>query len=180
MQLRLPEVPEDGMVYTGEEPPELLAFSDPGAPRVLGPIRYALRAFNVPGALYAKGKLSVEVEFRCVRCGLAYRTEVEAPDFACARELTLGEHPQPVDDAEEIPENPLNRRHSDDTHDPECVDLTGDIREAMILALPSYPVCRPECRGLCPRCGVDLNREPCQCRPEPDARWDGLNALHLK
>ena len=44
------------------------------------------------------------------------------------------------------------------------VDLSPLIREQIILALPTRPLCRESCRGLCPQCGVNLNFQPCACR----------------
>ena len=44
------------------------------------------------------------------------------------------------------------------------LDLSGLLREHVLLNLPIQPVCRPECCGLCPRCGVNLNDTSCQCR----------------
>jgi uncharacterized protein len=41
------------------------------------------------------------------------------------------------------------------------VDLTGPATDELALGLPAAPVCREDCRGLCPICGTDLNREPC-------------------
>lgn len=59
--------------------------------------------------------------------------------------------------------------------DRERVDVGPALREELVLALPEYPVCRAECRGLCPRCGADLNQGDCDCGEEPgDARWDAL------
>ena len=43
------------------------------------------------------------------------------------------------------------------------VDLRPALREEVALAVDAYPLCREDCRGLCPRCGADLNRGPCQC-----------------
>lgn len=43
------------------------------------------------------------------------------------------------------------------------VDVTGAVREELALAAPAYPLCREDCRGLCPRCGADLNQGPCGC-----------------
>jgi uncharacterized protein len=62
---------------------------------------------------------------------------------------------------------------------PRSADLElGDvIREALILAAPEYPLCREDCRGLCPRCGAELNEGPCGCRSEADPRWAALDAL---
>jgi uncharacterized protein len=41
------------------------------------------------------------------------------------------------------------------------VDLTGPATDELALAMPAVPLCRPDCRGLCPICGTDLNRDPC-------------------
>lgn len=57
------------------------------------------------------------------------------------------------------------------------VELGPMVREELILAVPEYVLCREDCRGLCPRCGKDLNEGPCDCRPEPDPRWAALEAL---
>jgi uncharacterized protein len=46
------------------------------------------------------------------------------------------------------------------------IDLSWLLRESVLLSLPLQPLCRPECRGLCPRCGVNLNETACQCRGE--------------
>lgn len=43
------------------------------------------------------------------------------------------------------------------------IDLTGAIREEVALAAPAYLLCRPDCAGLCPQCGADLNLGPCGC-----------------
>jgi uncharacterized protein len=46
------------------------------------------------------------------------------------------------------------------------VDVDAIAREAVVLALPAQPVCADDCRGLCPRCGADLNKGGCHCPPE--------------
>lgn len=43
------------------------------------------------------------------------------------------------------------------------VDVTAAVREELMLAFARYPVCREDCAGLCPKCGVDLNQGPCGC-----------------
>jgi uncharacterized protein len=48
-------------------------------------------------------------------------------------------------------------------HDGRQLDLREDAREALLLELPITPRCREECRGLCPKCGTDLNPGPCAC-----------------
>lgn len=55
------------------------------------------------------------------------------------------------------------------------VDLTDALRESAVLAFPLAPVCREDCRGLCPRCGSDRNTGTCNCADEDiDPRWEGL------
>ena len=60
----------------------------------------------------------------------------------------------------------------------DSVDLEPLVREVVTLDLPLAPLCRPDCRGLCPACGADLNVAECSCRPEPaDGRCAALSVL---
>jgi uncharacterized protein len=55
------------------------------------------------------------------------------------------------------------------------IDLSPAIREHVILAVPQYPLCSEACRGLCPRCGADLNEGRCGCEAVTmDPRWAAL------
>ena len=58
------------------------------------------------------------------------------------------------------------------------LDLTPMVREEVLLAIPDSPLCRPDCAGLCPTCGADLNAGPCGCeQPGGDDRWAVLDQL---
>jgi uncharacterized protein len=58
------------------------------------------------------------------------------------------------------------------------IDLWPEIREAVLLALPLKPLCREQCRGICPSCGADRNAKECGCRDDrTDARWEKLKKL---
>jgi uncharacterized protein len=67
----------------------------------------------------------------------------------------------------------------------EQIDLEPVLREQLILALPYAPLCREDCKGLCARCGKDLNEGPCSCpteAPEPEVkpdRWAALRDIKL-
>jgi uncharacterized protein len=61
-------------------------------------------------------------------------------------------------------------------HDGE-VDLEPMVRDAVLLELPQAPLCRADCLGLCPTCGVNRNEEACECRSERDRRWAALDVL---
>src|SRR5262245_57560172 len=57
------------------------------------------------------------------------------------------------------------------------VQLRDEVRAALILALPINPVCREDCKGLCPKCGSDLNAGDCGCsRKTSDWRWGAVDA----
>jgi uncharacterized protein len=57
------------------------------------------------------------------------------------------------------------------------LDLEEAVRQYWVAAIPVQPLCRADCRGLCPRCGRDLNEGDCSCRPEQDQRWNALRHL---
>jgi uncharacterized protein len=58
------------------------------------------------------------------------------------------------------------------------LDFTVDARETLLLAVPMKVLCREDCRGLCPHCGANLNRESCTCVAEQvDPRWAALKDL---
>ena len=62
----------------------------------------------------------------------------------------------------------------------EVLDLDDLVREEVLLAMPYKPLCKSDCRGLCPHCGVDLNTETCQCAPPPDPRLAALRQFFKK
>jgi uncharacterized protein len=58
------------------------------------------------------------------------------------------------------------------------VELEEVLREYVLLALPMQSLCQPECKGLCPRCGINLNKTACGCETEPKATpWAALKDL---
>ncbi len=58
------------------------------------------------------------------------------------------------------------------------LELGEVLREELILGTDRWVLCRPDCRGICPFCGVDRNEDTCDCSPdESDPRWDALRGL---
>ena len=58
-----------------------------------------------------------------------------------------------------------------------CADLTDIITTAFVLNMDSQLLCRPDCKGVCFRCGKNLNEGPCGCKKEPDSRFAVLQQL---
>ena len=64
-------------------------------------------------------------------------------------------------------------------HGPQ-IDLSIGIREAIVLSLPITPSCRDDCRGLCPVCGINLNKGSCACKREQVGLFTAVAAKHKK
>lgn len=60
------------------------------------------------------------------------------------------------------------------------LDLSEIVRQHWTTAFPMQPLCRSGCRGLCPRCGQDMNERACSCPQEEDTRWAALQQLVTK
>jgi uncharacterized protein len=64
------------------------------------------------------------------------------------------------------------------SHDGKILELGPCLREAIVLSLPIRPLCKEDCKGLCPLCGRNLNEGSCNCqRDKFDARWNMLERL---
>ena len=120
--------------------------------------------------------VEADVVLESVLGGVAVTGAVRAPwHGSCRRCLApaagtvvvrVREHFTPGGDGEET--YPL---HHDD------IDLEPMVRDAVLLELPLAPLCRADCRGLCPSCGVNRNDEVCTCEAQRDQRWAALDAL---
>jgi uncharacterized protein len=132
----------------GELPPEDDAFAGLGI-ELAAPlaVRGKLQATG-DGELLWRGHLTGRARGTCRRC----LAEVELPLDASVDVLFTAD-PEAADDPSVYPLAPRATQ----------VDLRPAIREEVALAVPPYVLCREECRGLCPRCGADLNQGPCGC-----------------
>ena len=58
------------------------------------------------------------------------------------------------------------------------LDVTQEVIDASFLSIPVKRLCKTDCRGLCPKCGADLNKKKCHCSEEEgDSRWDALKNI---
>jgi uncharacterized protein len=109
----------------------------------------------VSGRVVLRGKVGTPLALQCGRCAEFFSTWIADSDFL--RDYPLREGQQEL-------------------------DVTEDLREAVLLHMPTYPICGDACRGLCPRCGRNLNEGPCACPPEerpPSDVWRTLDDVNL-
>jgi len=106
---------------------------------------------------------------------LAFDVRLEGPCFRCLAdaELSLSLHLREYEAAKPEGEE-MRTEYLED----ERVDLSAWAHDAIALALPDKILCRPDCAGLCPVCGKDLNAEPHEHTEErTDPRWAKLREL---
>jgi uncharacterized protein len=135
-----------------------------------------VRLQRVVHDVFVRGRVAGRVTLPCSRCA----KEAELP-LDASFELTFvpPDKDGRADDAEEVE---LTADELDvASYDGEAVELEDTLREQILLAFPIAPLCREACKGLCSRCGQDLNEGACACPPEPpaDDRWAALKNVKL-
>jgi uncharacterized protein len=123
-----------------------------------------------PGA-YFEGSADAHVAAQCARCLTPVDTPVHA-DFAEQYYATV-----PVEHGVALVEPPLDAKTIGSDFK---VDLMPLLREELILVTPVASLCRPDCAGLCPACGEDLNERPHAHDEVVDTRWSALQELRDK
>ncbi len=120
---------------------------------------------HVSKGIWVSGLLNANGSCVCSRCLQAYQVSLQ---------FALNEVYFPVLDI-----NTGTPQALPEDADPDCtvdehhiLDITEAVRQSLIVAVPMKPLCRPDCAGLCPECGVDRNRVSCHCQDKnADPRW---------
>ena len=102
-----------------------------------------------------RGVVRTAARLECVRCLKTFDLAVETDLVVYADRAGRSRHVVEEDD--------LERDDYMKFHDGRTLDVGEEVREALLLEIPMAPHCREDCRGLCPRCGADLNEGPCGC-----------------
>ena len=137
-----------------------------GCRPVTEPVRAEGEARNTAGVYVLSGELRTTLHGRCDRCARDVVRPVTFPLHAIlAEELTN-------DDGEEDPWLFLLEDG--------CADLDDIVTTTFVLSMDSKLLCKEDCKGLCCRCGKDLNDGPCGCQPEGDPRLAVLQKLLQK
>jgi len=151
----------------GEEDASSFAFP-PQVVAVEDPVRLALRVTRDGPTIVVSGQVDVVARRTCDRC-LSTFSESVVVDL---REVYhMGDASLPDADPDDDEVHFLGRRAT-------RVDLAPVIRQRVLLELPMKSLCRDDCKGICPTCGVNRNEAECRCSIGPvDARWRALGGL---
>jgi uncharacterized protein len=158
MKLNVHEIEEDAKELVYEESTDSLngllmhgqvcdfEFSSPAEVRV--------DYYRAGQELFFQGHITGGVIGHCARC-------LEEYTFGLDKDFSVVLVPkEPLPEEVELSDDDLDLSF----YEGDEVDLSPLIREQIILALPTRPLCRESCKGLCPQCGVNHNVEPCTCR----------------
>jgi len=146
----------------------------PAAQRELpgcGPLRGELAVERTGDVVLVTGELRFSAELSCSRCLQPFSGTFRQELDLCYRPATAAAAPGKERElsADDLAASEYHRGE---------IDLWPELREAVLLALPLKPLCREDCRGLCPACGADRNQGDCGCREDRgDHRWDRLREL---
>ena len=145
-------------------PPEGLATTRAGS------VRGRIELTNVGRDIMARGEVTATVELECTRCLRSFQQTVvaEIQEPCTLAELdAVASYSVAMDEPETLP-----------ILEDKLINLSGLVRQNLIVALPHRPLCAPDCRGLCAQCGKDLNQGPCDCHEEEvDPRLAPLKAI---
>ena len=117
---------------------------------------------NTAGVLVMTGKIYTTIHGVCDRCASDFTSNVEFPlDVVLVTELS-------------------NEENEDEWVFPlegDSADLEDIIRTVFVLNMDSKLLCKPDCKGICCKCGKNLNHEACSCQKELDPRFAALRQL---
>jgi len=133
----------------------------------MSPIDIRFEIDKVGHELYIKADIKTKTHLLCDRCSESYTDNLdESVRIVITNDSDLG---NPDDDIYPI------------TASSTKVDITESIKETLLVSLPAKRLCKPDCKGLCPVCGTNLNFETCSCKTdEIDPRWEALRKLQEK
>lgn len=144
--------------------------------RIVRPLTGTVTLLPQEGGCLARGRLSGEIVIPCDRCA-EDSTVVIDQRFESFEPL-----PEETPDGGQVFDNDADEMVIRPGKDgsPEF-DLGGLLWEEFVLAVPVKPLCRPDCKGICPVCGKNRNEDECACSTEEgDPRLAPLRDLHIK
>lgn len=172
MKFRVEDIPAEGREesFTEDEHPlndRLGGETSYTSFHFTDPIQVRVNLSRSGKVILVKTRIEARVKCLCARCldpfsltlTSQYQTSLKPrPDFPLSEEVEI------------------NREDLEtEFYEGEEIDVTPLVQDQALLAVPPKAVCREECRGLCQRCGKNLNREACQCPDRPvDPRFGAL------
>ena len=167
MRLKISDIPDEGLELETDLP---IVLQEGGSPEsahvVISIIKSGLK-------ILAEGSVRMQVSQSCSRC----LKEMSLPVDTAFRDEYTSDEEIGKEDEQELTGRELDLGYYSNDE----LDISEMIKEQVLLSLPMKPLCSPDCKGLCPRCGKDLNKESCRCAgKEIDPRLAPLGKLKIR
>ena len=148
-----------------QEPASGLGLGD--EPAFRHPVVISVAAQLVGARVLVNGTVASRLTCECSRCLVEFEWELKS-EVA----VEFREEPQPEAGGDVAPGGEADADEGAETSVfvAPFIDLGEDLRQILLVAAPPYPVCHEKCRGLCPRCGANLNSAVCGHVPEGEGR----------
>ncbi len=134
MNIRIAQIPPEGMLVEEAISASSLDYESEWC-SLKGPLHVAARVMKITNAVSVEAELTGVTRLTCSRC-------IETFEQPFERRVRFA---YVID------------------KDQQSIDVDSDIREEVIFACPLKPLCQPGCKGLCPKCGANLNEGGCSC-----------------
>lgn len=180
MQISVDRIPDGGLIIDTQKSFEtfssLKKLSQEEACRFLSPVHLHLRARRVRRFVEVTGTIHTEIRLSCSRCLQKYQAPLTAQIEVTYTNEPSEEAEALKSDGLELTADKIGLYYFQGNE----IDLRDAVQEQVILSLPISALCREACKGLCPKCGADLNEGPCGCGARPvDPRFAVLKNLKL-
>ncbi len=177
MKIRIEELPKDGLTLNIDEDVELinqiLKETEGIGSYFTRSIHADLFLYNNNSVISVKGKVEGDISLPCSRC---------LKDFTLHLSPEIDINLYPKEKAAFVEETELSDEDMDVGYYEDEIDISEIMRENLFLEIPLKPLCDINCKGLCPKCGINLNEEECLCFVEEekgDLRFGKLKELML-
>lgn len=166
MHIIISDIPEKGLTLSYEEDPLPLLEGT----KVEGKIGVSLKIYKVGITVTVSGEVKAIIGLECSRC---------LKEFSCPISSAFTVNYIPINQIEKEGEYELRTDDLDTNfYRGDKIDLSDLVKEQLLLSLSMQPLCSPDCKGLCSRCGNPLNEGPCTCEiKEIDPRLAVLKKL---
>ncbi len=154
--------------------PALAALQESGECTFLGPLRIELAVAREYDHLRAQGRVATRVRLGCSRCLTGYDADIDSSFTVFYMRAAAGVS---QDEEVELTEEDLLSA----TYEGDEIDFAEEVSEQVLTAIPVKPLCREDCKGLCPVCGTDLNDTDCGCKDESfNIKFGALQNLKIE
>ncbi len=167
MQININQIPEDGIWLEFHEKadifPALKELLQSGECRFIDALKVRVRLMRIRDIIEVEGTIETRVGLNCARCLEPFAMPI-AGRFQLTYTQVIAES-SPSSEKEEIELQADEMRMI--AFEGDILDLRDAIQDQVVMSLPLQPLCSPDCKGLCPHCGANLNEGVCDCDKTP-------------